>query len=61
MDKIVDAVVKQTGLPRAQVDKVVDAVMDFLKDNPDQLTQLLGKSDLDLDDVGKKFGGLFGR
>ncbi|MCA9825556.1 MAG: hypothetical protein KC482_10140 [Dehalococcoidia bacterium] len=61
MDKIVDAVVKQTGLPRAQVDKVVDAVMDFLKDNPDQLTQLLGKSDLDLDDVGKKLGGLFGR
>ena len=53
--------VKQTGLPRAQVDKVVDAVMDFLKDNPDQLTQLLGKSDLDLDDVGKKLGGLFGR
>lgn len=59
-EKIVDFVTARVDVPREQVEKVVQQVMEFLKENPQQLTSLLGEEG-PLGDVGKKLGGLFGR
>ncbi|MCC7366730.1 MAG: hypothetical protein IT303_20395 [Dehalococcoidia bacterium] len=61
-DKLIAAVVERTGLDPAMADKAVDAVMDFLKDDPKRVTALLGQAGIgDIGDVGDKLGKLFGR
>jgi hypothetical protein len=52
-------VVGRTGIDRATAEKAVDAVMDFLKDNPERLTEIAGQ--VGLGDVGQRLGKLFGR
>lgn len=58
-DQIIDAVVSRAGIDRATAEKAVDAVMDFLKDNPERLTEIAGQ--VGLGDVGQRLGKLFGR
>lgn len=58
------------GLDEASAEQAIATVMDFVKDNPEQLTSLLAGEDgkLDLGDVGaldvgalkERLGGLFG-
>lgn len=58
-DQLIDAVVSRAGIDRGTAEKAVDAVMDFLREHPDQLKDLAGN--IDLGDVGEKLGKLFGR
>lgn len=62
-EQIISLLKDRAGIDEATANKVVDTVMGFLKDNPDQLMGLIGGDDgkLDMSDVTKKLGGLFGR
>ncbi len=59
-DQIVKTVAQKAGVDAALVDKVLDALQGFLKENPDKLSAFLG-DDSPLGDVGGKLGKLFGR
>jgi hypothetical protein len=53
------------GLDEATAEQAIATVMDFVKDNPEQLTSLLAgeEGQLNLGDVGalkERLGGLFG-
>ncbi|MGK2966703.1 MAG: hypothetical protein ACSLFM_14025 [Tepidiformaceae bacterium] len=63
-EQIIKLIVDRVGIDEATATKVVDTVMGFLKDNPDQLMGLIGGGEdgkVDMGDVTKKLGGLFGR
>ena len=58
-EKLIAAVVERTGIDPVTADKAVDAVIDFLKDDPERITKLLGQAGLE--DIGGSIGKLFGR
>ena len=62
-EQIVNLLKDRVGIDEETANKVVDTVMGFLKENPDQLMGLIGGEDgkLDMADVTKRLGGLFGR
>lgn len=62
-EKLIGAVAEKAGIPAAQASAAVDAVLGFLKENPDSIRGLLGGDDDGgiIDDVKEKIGGIFGR
>lgn len=59
-EQIANAIAQRTGLDPATALKAANAVMDFLKENPEKLTALLG-DDSPLGDAAGKITKLFGR
>ena len=55
-EKLLEVIIEKTGLDAGKADQVVDTVLGFIKDNPEQLTDFLGAGD-----VKDKLGGLLGR
>jgi hypothetical protein len=60
LDKLKDMIIERTGLSEEMADKVVDAVTDFIKKNPEQVTKLLGDGS-PAGGIGKKLGGLLNK
>lgn len=65
-EQLIKLLADRVGLDEATAEKVVTTVAGYLKENPQQLTSLLGGDDgkLGLDDVSElkdRLGGLFGR
>jgi len=62
MEQVVAMVASKVGLPTDQAQKAVEAVLGYLKDNPDQIKSLVG---VDLGSAGggmmSKIGKMFGR
>ena len=58
-EKLMEVIMEKTGLDAGKADQVVDTVLGFLKDNPDQLSGFLGGDAAG--DVKDKLGGLLGR
>ena len=42
MDQLKEMIIARTGIDAETADKVVDAVVDFIKENPEKLTGFLG-------------------
>lgn len=62
MDKIIEIVAERAGISPEVAEKAVDAVLGFLKENPEQITALLGNfAGDDLGEIAGKLGKLFGR
>ncbi len=62
MDKIIEIVAERAGISPEVAEKAVDAVLGFLKENPEQITALLGNfAGGDLGEIAGKLGKLFGR
>ncbi len=59
-DQIVKMVAQKAGVDAALVEKVLDTLQGFLKENPDKLTAFLGEES-PIGEVGGKLGKLFGR
>lgn len=59
-EKLLEVIIEKTGLDAGKADQVVDTVLGFIKDNPEQLTAFLGAGDV-VGDVKDKLGGLLGR
>lgn len=57
-EQIVELLSSKVGLDAETANKAVDTVLDFLKENPEQVTSLLGK--VGLEGLGDTIGGLFG-
>jgi hypothetical protein len=57
-DQLVALLGEKVGLDPAKASQVVDTVLGFIKDNPHQLTELLGDNPAELvtDTIGKLFG-----
>jgi len=68
-DQLIKLLSERVGIDEATAGKAVDTVMGFLKDNPQEITSLLGDirgedGKLDMSDVGQlkdRLGGLFGK
>jgi hypothetical protein len=58
-EKLLGEIASKAGIDPSQAEKALDAVIGFLKDNPDQLSGLLGGDDEG--GIGGKLGGLLGR
>lgn len=58
-EQLIAIIVDKTGIDAAKAGQAVDAVLGFLKENPEKLSALL--ADDRLDDVTEKLGKLFGR
>lgn len=58
-DQLVRLLMERANLDEEKANKAVDTVMEFLKENPDKLSGLLG--DDRVQDATKKLGKLFGR
>lgn len=56
-EQLVTLLVSKVGLDQAKAEQSVDTVLDFFKNNPDQVTSALGKLPGGL---GEKLGGLGG-
>ncbi len=62
MDEFVQMLTERAGIDQATAEKVINAVVGFIKEHPEKLTSLLGDSPLgDLGDIGGSLGKLFGR
>ena len=62
MDRIVEIVADRAGISPEIAEKAVNAVLGFLKENPEQVTALLSNvTGGDLGEVAGKLGKLFGR
>ena len=61
-DKIVEMVASKVGISPEQASSAVDAVLGYLKENPEQISSLVGVSqDNMLDDAKEKLGGIGGK
>lgn len=65
-EQLIKLLADRVGLDDATAEKVVNTVVGYLKENPQQITSLLGGEDgkLGLDDVSElkdRLGGLFGK
>ncbi|MCK9518651.1 MAG: hypothetical protein M0R74_06455 [Dehalococcoidia bacterium] len=58
-DQLIDAVVSRAGIDRGTAERAVDAVVDFLRENPQRLAELAGNAGIG--DVGERLGKLFSR
>jgi len=56
-EQLVSLLVSKVGLDQEKAEQSVDTVLDFLKNNPEQLSSYLGKLPGGL---GEKLGGMFG-
>jgi hypothetical protein len=64
MEKLIEMVAEKTGLPADKAQAAVEAVLGYLKENPDQVKglvglegdDLLGQAKERLGDVGEKLG-----
>jgi hypothetical protein len=57
-EQLVSLLVSKVGLDEEKASQAVDAVLGFVKDNPEQITEYLGKAGLG--GVAEKLGGLGG-
>jgi len=57
-EQIVELLTSKVGLDASTANQAVDTVLGYLKDNPEQVTSLLGK--VGLGGIGDTLGGLFG-
>ena len=56
-EQLVSLLVSKVGLDQQKAESAVDTILDFLKNNPDQVSSLLGKLP---GGIGDKMGGLLG-
>ena len=56
-EQLVSLLISKVGLDQQKAEQAVDTVLDFLKNNPEQVSSLLGKLPGGL---GDKLGGMFG-
>jgi nucleoid DNA-binding protein len=56
-DQLVSLLVSKVGLDQQKAEQAVDTVLDFFKNNPEQVSSLLGKLPGGL---GDKLGGMLG-
>lgn len=62
MDKLIELVAERAGISPEIAGKAVEAVLGFLKENPEQVAGLLGNFGAgDLGEVATKLSKLFGR
>ena len=67
MDELVNLVVQKTGIKESQARTAVETVIGYLKDQlPEPLASqidgfLEGDGPMDIDDIAKGLGGLFGK
>lgn len=59
-EQLAKIVAERAGIDQATATKAADAVVGFLKDNPEKVTELLG-DDSPLGDAASKITKLFGR
>jgi hypothetical protein len=58
-DQIIAMVSEKTGLDAGMAEKATDAVLGFLKENPDQIGDLLQLDEGMMASLKSKLGGLF--
>lgn len=56
-EQLVSLLVSKVGLDQQKAESAVDTILDFFKNNPDQVSSLLGKVPGGL---GDKLGGMLG-
>jgi nucleoid DNA-binding protein len=56
-EQLVSLLISKVGLDQQKAEQAVDTVLDFFKNNPEQVSSLLGKLPGGL---GDKLGGMFG-
>jgi hypothetical protein len=56
-EQLVSLLISKVGLDQEKAEKAVDTILDFFKNNPEQVSSLLGKLP---GGIGDKLGGLFG-
>ena len=56
-EQLVSLLISKVGLDQEKAEKAVDTVLEFVKNNPEQLSSYLGKLPGGL---GDKLGGMFG-
>jgi hypothetical protein len=56
-EQLVSLLQSKVGLDPEKANQAVDTVLDFIKNNPQQLTEYLGKLP---GGIGDKIGGMFG-
>jgi hypothetical protein len=57
-EQLVSLLISKVGLDEEKANQAVDTVLNFVKDNPEQITEYLGKAGLG--NVAEKLGGLGG-
>ena len=57
--QLISIIVDKTGVDRARAEQAVDAIMGFMKENPEKITELLGEHAPA--NVSKTIGKLFRR
>jgi hypothetical protein len=57
-EQLVSLLISKVGLDEEKANQAVDTVLDFVKDNPEQITEYLSK--FGLGGVAEKLGGLGG-
>lgn len=58
-DKLIELASQRAGIAPEQAEKAVDAVLDYLKNNPDKIKGLLGTNGMG--GIGAKLTGMFKR
>jgi hypothetical protein len=61
-EQLVSLLISKVGLDEGKANQAVDAVLGFVKENPEKITEYLGKAGLGgtaekLSDLGGMFGG----
>jgi len=56
-EQLVSLLVSKVGLDQQKAESAVDTILDFFKNNPDQVSSLLGKLP---GGIGDKLGGILG-
>ena len=56
-EQLVSLLVSKVGLDQQKAEGAVDAILDYIKNNPEQASSLLGKLP---GGIGDKLGGMFG-
>lgn len=57
-EQLVSLLISKVGLDEEKANQAVDTVLDFVKDNPEQITEYLSK--FGMGGVAEKLGGLGG-
>jgi hypothetical protein len=60
-EQLVSLLVSKVGLDQQKAESAVDTILDYFKNNPEQMSSLLGKLPGGLGDkLGGKLGGMLG-
>jgi nucleoid DNA-binding protein len=57
-EQLVSLLTSKVGLDEEKANQAIDAVLDYIKNNPQQIQEYLGK--IGAGSVAEKLGGLFG-